>query len=102
MKTPKHLEQFAKDHNLILLPITYKAQGFKLKRKGFDLCKPNGEIIISFEPVSFNSYPDKWLIRYSYSDYKGKIYITRIDRNFLNGLDITAKSHVRNLDIKYI
>jgi len=79
----KTLENYCKKHGLEYQVITYKAQGQKVRRKGYDLLK-NSRFIVSLEPVSYKSYPQKYLIRSSHLGYDGPFRINRINKNSLN------------------
>ena len=61
----KTLIKFAALHGLKIVPITYKFNGIRLKRKGYDLINDQNYIQLSFEPKNYRPggmYADKWLI----------------------------------------
>lgn len=94
-KIMKTLENFAKENNLIVVPINYKEHGIKCKRKGFDLCRPNGQIIATFEPKNYRYSNEKWLV------ISGSIYshVTRITKKLLKNLDLSIISYCYNSKI---
>jgi hypothetical protein len=79
----KTLENYCKKHGLDYQVITYKAQGQKVRRKGYDLLK-NGRFILALEPVQYRFYPEKYLIRFAPLGYDGPLRINRINQNSLN------------------
>jgi len=79
----KTLEKYCKKHGLNYKVITYKAQGQKVRRKGYDLLK-NGRFIVALEPVQYRLYPEKYLIRFAPFGYNGPFRINRINENSLN------------------
>jgi hypothetical protein len=79
----KTLENYCKKYGLEYQVIIYKAQGQKVRRKGYDLLK-NGRFIVSLEPVSYKSYPEKYLVRFAPLGYEGPLRINRINENSLN------------------
>jgi hypothetical protein len=97
MNIPKALQQYATAHGLRIAVITYKYQGIKCNRKGFDLVKPNGQIVASYEPVSFYSSPNKWYVRNVHTNFTGRRYLTRIDNTALNELNPNENSFFTNL-----
>lgn len=97
MNIPTALQNYATAHGLHIAVITYRTQGIKCKRKGFDLVKPNGQIVASYEPVSFYSLPDKWYVRNVHCNFTGRRYITRIDNTALNELNPNENSFFTNL-----
>lgn len=95
----KALKKFAQENNLVVIPITYKAQGIRLKRKGFDLCKTDGKILMTFEPVNYNYYPEKWRICNTFEGCKlsHTHEIKRITYNWLkNNINVNATSYYIN------
>ncbi len=86
------LDKFAKDNNLIIVPIIFREHGIKCKRKGFDLCRPNGQIIATFEPKNFVYSSEKWLFT-SGSIHK---YVTRITSKLLQNIDLSVVSYAYN------
>jgi hypothetical protein len=79
----KTLENYCKKNGLDYQVITYKAQGQKVRRKGYDLLK-NGRFIVALEPVQYKFYPEKYLIRFAPLGYSGPLRLTRITENSLN------------------
>jgi len=90
----KTLNEFAAAHNLLVIPVTYRAQGIRLRRKGFDLVmsdtrkdingKPFRHIIVSFEPY----HAEKWYLRHAPATYKGRRYVNRITKKLLAGIPL--------------
>jgi hypothetical protein len=91
----KTLQQFCEEKGLVLVPIRYRHQFGYMKRKGFDICKPNGEILVAFEPIDFST--GKWLLRNTYRGYSGPYYTNRITKKFLSGIDVNGYGIIRNL-----
>lgn len=89
----KTLQAFADSNNLRIVPITYRTNGVRVKRKGYDLVRNENEIIISFEPTSLRGY--KWFIRNPYQGYTGNLYLRKITSAFLTTLEVTAPVFVR-------
>lgn len=90
----KSLTDYCKANNLSLVPITYRAQGIRCKRKGFDIVKPSGEIVISFEPYDMTYY--KWYVRNAHDDFNSKRYMRTITAKWLReNIDLTKKSFYR-------
>ncbi len=94
----KTVKEFCNQNGLIFMPINYKDQGITVKRKGFDICRKNGEIIISFEPKDYRKnsiyYKDKWMIRHSPEGYNGNFYFSRITKKFLQSLDLSKTTKI--------
>lgn len=78
----KTLEKYAKENGLTLHPINYKAQGIKIKRKGWDLVNSEGHIIAGFEPINYRN-GDKWRVNNVHTEYKGKDSFPRITKEVL-------------------
>ena len=79
----KTLEKYCKKNGIDYQVITYKAQGQKVRRKGYDLLK-NGRFIVALEPVNYRSYPEKYLVRSAPFGYDGPLRINRITEKSLN------------------
>lgn len=79
----KSLKTFAAENNLIVSPVRYRHQFGYCKRKGYDLCRPDGKILAAFEPIELSDA--KWYIRDKHEGYNGKRYINRITLKFLRG-----------------
>jgi hypothetical protein len=95
----KALEQFAKENNLLVIPIKYTFQGISVKRKGFDLCKKDGSILMTFEPVSFVFCKDKYLLCNYFEDCKLPLgsYLKRITYKWLKeNINPSANSSYKN------
>ena len=58
----KTLQKFAEIYGFNIAPITYKYQGIRVRRKGFDLIDKSRQIHLSFEPTHYSN-GDKWLIK---------------------------------------
>lgn len=86
----KKLLSFCKRNSLILVPVSYQFQGLKLRRKGFDLCHPTGEIFLSLEPVHRRNRGSVWLIRNAYKGYEGPREISHVTMDFLSGLEVNV------------
>jgi hypothetical protein len=95
----KKLEQFCRKNNLVLAKVNYRYSGILDKRIGYDICRPNGEIIISFEPVSRGK--TKWFLRSVYLSYTGERYLSSITTKFLQGIDLKCNSHFYNSAVYY-
>jgi len=88
MKIPKCLINFSNQYNVDIVPIRYKAQGIYCKRKGFDIVDSQTKrIIISFEPVNYNYYPEKWMVRDVSENYTGPKEFQRLSAKILSHLD---------------
>lgn len=94
----KTLTDFANANNLTVIQINYYSQGIKIRRKGYDLCRKTGDIIISFEPCYYSN-GDKWFLRNTGINYNGPDYLKRINAKFLSTLNINDKSYVINKSI---
>ena len=57
----KTLQKFADNYAFTIVPIRYKYQGIRVKRKGFDLIDRGRQIHLSFEPTEYSN-GDKWLV----------------------------------------
>jgi hypothetical protein len=79
----KTLENYCKQYGLEYQVITYKAQGQKVRRKGYDLLK-NGRFIVALEPVQYRFHSEKYLVRFAPFGYDGPFRINRISKNSLN------------------
>lgn len=88
----KKLASFCKRNSLILVPVSYHFQGLRLKRKGFDLCHPGGEIFISLEPLFRRNNKSVWMIRHAYKGYEGPREIRHVSMDFLACLQVKASS----------
>jgi len=71
----KTLQKFADNYAFTIVPIKYKYQGIRVKRKGFDLIDRGRQIHLSFEPTSYSN-GDKWLV-HNYCQ-KNHFYATSI------------------------
>lgn len=56
----KKIKDFAAKNGLVVADIRYKFKGHTLPRKGFDLCLPDGSVVLEFEP---NYLSNKWIVR---------------------------------------
>jgi hypothetical protein len=98
----KSLNKFAEENNLLVIPINYTYQGIKVKRKGFDLCKKDGSILITFEPVSFVFYKDKYHLCNYFEGCKLPLgsYLKRITYKWLKeNINPSANSSYKNSTI---
>lgn len=84
----KKLESFCKRNRLILVPVSYTFQGLRLRRKGFDICFPTGEIFISLEPIMRRCSSSHWLVRHAYKGYEGPRTIKYVSMEFLAALQL--------------
>lgn len=85
----KTLIEFAAQHGLKVGEVTYKAQGIRLRRKGYDLKDMNDFILVSFEPWNNGG----WYLRNVHIGYSGPRYIDRVTAKFLNThINVKAKS----------
>ena len=75
----KTLLKYAKENDLVLAKVNYRSCGTKIV--GYDLCKPDGKIVISFEPSNYNK--NKWHVRNSHENYRGPFYLKKITEGFL-------------------
>lgn len=85
----QQIKQFCIDYGYTFRnDITYKSHGYKIKRKGIDILDSNGRILVAFEPVTFNYFPDKWVIylRNIPNTNNIDIRVTRITYNYLKEL----------------
>jgi hypothetical protein len=89
MKPPKTLQKYAADHGLQIVRIRYKFQGIRTRRPGWDLVKPNAEIVAQFEPIDRQSNGAKWLISHAGVCYFPK----RITAAELQKIDPTRRSY---------
>jgi hypothetical protein len=101
----KVLADFARDNGLIIVPIKYNFQGFRLRRNGYDLCRFNGEIIISIEPVNYRYDASKWYLtsKISGSDALSgsrakRRYTKRITRAILAEFPLIGFSYCKNIN----
>jgi hypothetical protein len=94
----KTIKEFCESNGLVMLKVNYFAQGFLNKRKGFDICRKDGVIYFSFEPVNYRKdsiySKDKWLVRHSPPNYDGKKYLQRITKKYLKSLDLSETSGI--------
>lgn len=92
----KKVKEFCDQNGLVFVPIRYTSQGISLRRKGFDICKKNGEIIVSLEPKSYRKdsiySKDKWWIACVSENYNGPRYLSSITKNFLRSLDLNEST----------
>lgn len=74
MKVQKTLTNLSEKYNLKIETITYRVAwcNAKIKRKGYDLIKQDGERFVKIEPVFYNNR-DKWLI--NFTDHSEIYYI---------------------------
>jgi hypothetical protein len=97
MKIPKTIQKFLDKHpECRAIPVTYKAQGIKLKRKGWDIVLHNDgndshPCLIALEPVSYRHYPEKWLVRDHHQEYKGPMRVVKIS-HALAFVDVSKKT----------
>ena len=109
MKIPKAIQEFADENSLYVIPMTYKAQGIRLKRKGFDLIKsdargiildPNDpkappkrshEIVVSIEPYQLGIY--RWIFRHTHENYTGKTHFKKISKGMFKNINPKAVSY---------
>lgn len=73
----KTLQKFADMHGLKIVPITYYAQGVRIKRKGFDLIDKRFQIHLSIEPTHYNN-GDRWMANNHAGGFSGVIYSTNM------------------------
>jgi hypothetical protein len=86
-KIIKTLEQFCERTNKTNLnnkvirveTITYRSQGFKVKRCGYDIVDNDNNILLSFQPVDYRN-GDKWLLRDGLASNR---YTKRISQKYL-------------------
>ncbi len=84
MKKPQVLSQYADENNLLLYPVKYTFKNYT--KTGWDLCKPNGQIVFGIEPKQYrNGY--HWFVRFHHENYKGPLYFTRISKSMLLCID---------------
>lgn len=89
----KNLIQFCEANGLELVPVTYRSNGIKNKRKGYDIVRPSDRaILVSFEPKDYRS-GEKWHVRNSYAGYAftGE-RLHRITPAHLEAIDVNSDS----------
>lgn len=87
----KTLDNFCSKTGYIYKAITYRSQGFKVRRKGYDIIDQNGAIVVQLEPVDYSN-GDKWFIG-GHSKYRGvPSYIKRVSRSFFVNLHTAHKN----------
>lgn len=77
----KTLIKFCEDNNLEIRIVTFYFQGFKVRRKGYDLVR-NGKTVFTLEPKTYpkqSSFNDKWFVR-----GEKALYLKRLSRTELN------------------
>lgn len=85
----KTLLNFCEQNNLLLVHIKYRFQGMRLRRKGFDIVRPNDKtILFSFEPENFTHSKIKWFVRVSPEGYTKGSHINRITKDIFNGVNL--------------
>jgi len=79
--TQKRLYEYAKSKGYKVLKVTYRFNGIRLSRKGYDLIDPISKmIVISFEPINYTYHPEKWLVRnYKWDGLVGKVHYRTIN-----------------------
>lgn len=95
---PKIFEDYCKEHSLLLVRVIYKYRGVSIKRPGWDICKPNGEIVLSVEPKRYYD-GTKWFVRHllcKMPEHLGIRYFKRISKDMLSDIDLNLKSSFYN------
>ena len=96
----KTIKEYAQKNGLIAVPVQYfhAATGTRERRKGFDVCTPNGIVLFTLEPVSYRFNGSKWLIK-SRSRLN---YVKRITPKVLSAYDNAAPTGFVNLFAVYL
>jgi hypothetical protein len=90
MKPPKTLQKYAADHGLQIVRIRYRFQGIPQRRPGYDLIKPDGEIVAQFEPIPKAYDGAAWIIKHA-----GNLrYPKRITAADLQQIDPNRRSYL--------
>lgn len=82
----KALNNFCAKHGYTLHPITYKAQGVNVRRKGYDIRDSSGRILVAFEPQSYTYSAIKWSIHLSNIPKDCPIHYNRLTESALNNI----------------
>ena len=93
----KKVLEFAEKHPEIdVVEITYRFNGYPLKRKGFDFVNAaNNSIVASFEPLASTRGGWKVICRYKGSDENTVAHPKNITKNFLESIDLEYESFMR-------
>lgn len=102
----KIIENFARDNGLIIVPIKYSFQGFRLRRMGYDICRPDGGIVITIEPISCRYDASKWYITSELIEFDAlsgsrakRRYTKRITRAILSEFPLTGYAYTKNIEV---
>lgn len=103
----KVLSDFAAANGLILVPICFNFQGIRLRRKGYDLCRYDGGIVITAQPIDSRYDGAKWYLTSELLEsdalngnrYK-RAYVRRITNKVLSQFPLTGHSYCKNIGVK--
>lgn len=102
----KVLKDFATANNLIVVPIRYNFQGIRLRRIGYDLCRYDGGIVLTAQPVNrYNG--DKWYLTSELLENDAtsgnkhkRAYVRRITLKVLSQFSLTGYAYCKNTEVK--
>ena len=98
MKIPKTIQKFLDKHpECRAIPITYNYSGIPVRRKGWDIVLYDKEnvshpCLIALEPVGYNHFREKWLVRDHHQKYGGPRSVVRISQA-LKFVDVTQRTN---------
>jgi hypothetical protein len=102
----KTITDFANDNGLVVVPIRFTFQGFRLKRKGFDICRTDGGIVLTIEPVNSRYDDSKWYITSQLIEYDSlagsrakRAYVKRITRKVLTQFPLNGNAYCKNIEV---
>ena len=103
----KVLSDFAAANGLILVPIRFNFQGIRLRRKGYDLCRYDGGIVITAQPIDSRYDGAKWYLTSELSESDAltgpmhrRSYVRRITSKVLSQFPLTGHAYCKNIGVK--
>ena len=103
----KTLADFAKDNGLLVVPIRFNFQGIKLRRNGYDLCRADGGIVMTLQPINSRYDGAKWYVTSELIEFDSlsgsrakRGYFKRVTRSVLSQFPLIGHAYCKNIGVK--